>query len=221
MNLGYCFCLLPFVKRVALDEEGRKKIVLRNMRFFNSNPYLSSFLVGISLNFEEKNFNSKTGVDFKKLERLKRRLSESLAVIGDQLLWARILPLTAFIGFTVSFIWGILGPVLFFLIFNFVQIYVRFKGVVLGYREGENAVRKLDFKKFNKIAEYLFGCGAFLSGFVFVMIPVSQSYKNMPELIVFALSAVVMFFFLRLKITVPVSLVVLIFAGIFTGSIIY
>lgn len=221
MNLGYCFCLLPFIKKVSKDKEVRKQIVSRNMRFFNSNPYLSNFLVGVSLNFEERNLNSKTAVDFDKLERLKRRLSESLAVIGDQLIWARIRPIAAFIGFTASLSWGMLGPVLFFMIFNFVQVYIRFKGVVLGYCEGENIVRKLDFKKFNKIAEYLLGFGAFLSGFVFVMIPVSQAYKNIPEIVFFGVSAVIMFFLLRLKITVPVSLVILIFTGIFTGAMIY
>ncbi|MCI8271343.1 MAG: PTS system mannose/fructose/sorbose family transporter subunit IID, partial [Erysipelotrichaceae bacterium] len=53
--LGYCWSILPALKKIYKDDpEALKAAVIRNLEFFNTHPYMAMPIMGTSLAMEEK-----------------------------------------------------------------------------------------------------------------------------------------------------------------------
>lgn len=53
--LGYCWSILPILKKLYKDDpDGLKAAVIPNLEFFNTHPYMAMPIMGTSLAMEEK-----------------------------------------------------------------------------------------------------------------------------------------------------------------------
>ncbi|WEV50886.1 PTS system mannose/fructose/sorbose family transporter subunit IID [Lactobacillus sp. ESL0731] len=80
MGLAYTYSMLPFLKEnYAGDPKGLKESVKTHLQFFNTNPYLAPYVLGMNIGIEEKE-KSKS---LKTIMGLKTGLMGPLAGLGD------------------------------------------------------------------------------------------------------------------------------------------
>ncbi len=206
MNLGFCFCLLPRMPKLFNTESEKYKFVKRHMEYFNTHPYMASFIIGAVLKMEESGAGS-ASVNLDQINKFKQRLSGPLGAVGDQLFWKQIKCVATFIGILCYILFqNAYGVILFLLIYNLPHLVIQTRGLWLGYRLGENLIKKFSFKiffdyikGFEKLAIFLIGVlmGSWLIG--------SDSFRWV-EVLAFFLGGVTMFLVLRLKSSVPAGL---------------
>jgi mannose/fructose/N-acetylgalactosamine-specific phosphotransferase system component IID len=82
-NIGYVYSITPALKKIyAGDEAGYQEALVRNCEFFNSHPYFSNLIMGVSLALEEQKAKDGT-VSGETITATKAALMGPLAGIGD------------------------------------------------------------------------------------------------------------------------------------------
>ncbi|MDI6793672.1 MAG: PTS system mannose/fructose/sorbose family transporter subunit IID [bacterium] len=137
LSVGFAYILLPTIRKLYPDQEARKEALSRHLEFFNTNPYLAGPIIGLTIAKEESLAGGEEGVTPEEISILKTSMMGPLAVIGDNLFWATWRPLTAFLGVILVWSGSILGPVLFLVFYNSLQIPLRYFGIKGGYTLGE------------------------------------------------------------------------------------
>ena len=79
-------------------------------------------------------------IDDGTINGIKVGLMGPLAGVGDPLVWGTLRPITAALGASLALSGNILGPLLFFFIFNAVRLAMKWYGLQLGFRKGVNIV---------------------------------------------------------------------------------
>ncbi len=51
-NIGFLYILYPVIKSLYKDKEERKKVLLRHIGFFNTNPYMANIIIAMVINAE-------------------------------------------------------------------------------------------------------------------------------------------------------------------------
>lgn len=141
--LGYCWVILPILKKLYKDDpEGLKAAVIRNLEFFNTQPYMALPIMGTSLAMEEKAAIEKT-VDGNAISSIKVAMMGPFAGIGDSFFWFTLFPVCAGIGVSLSQGGSVLGPIAFLILFNIFNFGVRYFGLMYGYKLGNSFVEKI------------------------------------------------------------------------------
>ena len=96
-----------------------------NLEFFNCHPFLITFVMGIILSLEQKK------ADIQTIRALRVAAMGPLGGIGDAIFWFTLLPISAGIGANLSPQGSILGPIIFFVLFNVVHLGLKIWSYVL------------------------------------------------------------------------------------------
>ena len=56
-NGGWCYAMIPAIKKLYKDPEDRKAALKRHLEFFNTHPYVASPVLGVTLALEEDRAN--------------------------------------------------------------------------------------------------------------------------------------------------------------------
>ena len=123
-GLGFFYSLLPWLRKVTGD--GFRDACHRHLGYFNTNPYMSPYILGVVSRLEEEN----RGEDSVKA---RNSLMGPLGAIGDGYYWATLLPVTLLISLAVSFFYVPAAPVVFLVAFNSVHLKNRWAYLDLGY----------------------------------------------------------------------------------------
>lgn len=162
--LGFCFSIMPIIKKLyPINNNSRIKIIQRHLEFFNTHPYLSSIILGITIAMEESNIQNKSLND-SAIRNIKISLMGPLAGIGDPIFWGAIRPLIAAIGAGIAITGNILGPLIFLILFNLIRLTVKYYGIIYGYKKGINIIKSINVKKFQKIQILMSIVGLFIMG---------------------------------------------------------
>lgn len=194
ISIGFESCLLPIVKRLYPNTEPRREFLQRHLKFFNSHPYLASYALGVSIRLEE-GIAAGSEATTEQLDRLKNLLIPTLGAKGDQLFWLTLRP--------ISLIAGVLGVFIFdtiplkvaallatFIIYNIPHFYIRYIGLVEGYKFGLDVYKCLADDRFGRLEKiYLyFGVPALLT---FMFLLMWFFFQNDPAKILFLLGAAI------------------------------
>ncbi|ABR33142.1 MULTISPECIES: PTS system mannose/fructose/sorbose family transporter subunit IID [Clostridium] len=142
-NMGYCYAMLPIIKKLYKKKEEQIEAVKRHMEFFNTTPYVSTLVLGISTAMEESNANNED-FDTSSISSVKASLMSPLAGIGDSLFWGTLRVIATGVGTSLSLQGNILGPILFLLLFNIPQFIVRYVCMISGYKFGTKFLEKIE-----------------------------------------------------------------------------
>lgn len=141
--LGYCWSILPVLKKIYQDDpDGLKESVIRNLEFFNTHPYMAMPIMGVSVAMEEKKAKDHS-VDGNAISSIKVAMMGPLAGIGDSFFWFTLFPICAGIGVSLSTGGNILGPIVFLVLFNIFNFGTRWFGLKYGYQFGSEFVDHL------------------------------------------------------------------------------
>lgn len=178
--LGFCFATLPVIKRLYPENgEQRKQALRRHLEFFNTHPYMAAPIHGVVAAMEEERANG-ADIDDAAINGIKVGMMGPLAGIGDPIFWGTFRPIFAALGASLALSGSLLGPLLFFVIFNLVRLGSRYFGIVYGYKKGLDIISDMGGGIFQKITEGasilgLFVMGALVNKWTKVNIPVVVS----------------------------------------------
>lgn len=132
--LGFCFSMVPAIRRLYPENnDDRKQAIKRRLEFFNTHPYVAAPVLGITMAMEEQRANG-APIDDAAINSIKVGLMRSLAGVGDPIFWGTVRPVFAALGAGIAMSGSLLGPLLFFILFNLVRLATRYYGVAHGYR---------------------------------------------------------------------------------------
>ena len=155
---GWLYGILPGLEKIHGDNEEDLKISMgHNLEFFNTHPFLVTFVMGIVLSLEQQ----KADIDM--IRGVRVAAMGPLGGIGDAIFWFTLVPITAGITSQMAIDGSLAGPILFLLIFNAVQFGIRFWLMNWSYRLGSKAIELLtaNAKEFTRAASLL---GVFVVG---------------------------------------------------------
>ncbi|MBR2542336.1 MAG: PTS mannose/fructose/sorbose transporter family subunit IID, partial [Lactococcus sp.] len=119
-NLGWAFSLIPAIKKLYTTKEDRAAALTRHMEFFNTHPYVASPIIGVTLALEEERANG-APIDDVAIQGVKVGMMGPLAGIGDPVFWFTVRPILGAIGASLALSGNILGPILFFVLWNVIR----------------------------------------------------------------------------------------------------
>lgn len=154
---GWLYSILPGLKKIHKDKDDLSASMTHNLEFFNTHPFLVTFVMGIILSLEQNK------VDIPTIRAVRVAAMGPLGGIGDALFWFTLVPITAGIASQMALDGSIMGPILFLLIFNLFQFALRFWLMYWSYDLGTNAIDVLtaNAKEFTRAASIL---GVFVVG---------------------------------------------------------
>ena len=138
-NVGFAYQMGPALKKLYPDKEEASKALKRHLAIFNTTPCVVPFITGASIAMEEKFKKARENgeeCDEESINAVKTALMGPLAGIGDSFFWGTLRIIAAGIGASLAAQGSILGAVLFFLMYNIPQLFVRYQGLKLGYKSG-------------------------------------------------------------------------------------
>lgn len=178
--LGFCFSMVPAIRRLYPENnDARKQAIKRHLEFFNTHPYVAAPVLGVTLAMEEKRANG-AEIDDGAINGIKVGLMGPLAGVGDPIFWGTVRPVFAALGAGIAMSGSLLGPLLFFILFNLVRLATRYYGVAYGYRKGVDIVKDMGGGFLQKLTEGasilgLFVMGALVNKWTHVNIPLVVS----------------------------------------------
>ena len=163
---GWLYSILPGLKKIHKNKEDLSTSMKHNLEFFNCHPFLITFVMGIILSLEQKKSDVQT------IRALRVAAMGPLGGIGDAIFWFTLLPISAGIGANLSLQGSILGPIIFFVLFNVVHLGLRFGLMHWSYKVGVDGISKLtkNAKEFTRAATVLgmIVVGALIASYVSV-----------------------------------------------------
>ncbi len=145
MNLGYCFAMIPALKKIyGGNKDELSKSLTRHLEFYNTTPYVVTLPLCISIAMEENRAKDIDKFDTESINMVKTALMGPIAGIGDSFYWGTLRVLATGIGTSLATQGNILGPILFLLIFNIPNFGIRYWLTFFGYRLGTSVLQKIE-----------------------------------------------------------------------------
>ena len=146
-GLGFAYAIAPLA--VAKGEPGHPEtsaLLDRHLQRFNTHPYLAAPIIGSIGRLEAEN-------RFTETPDLKNALMGPYAAIGDSFFWGALRPFSSIAAVCLAIMGIFLAPILFLVLYNPVHLWVRVRGFITGWRQGQNAIefiRRLDLPEMSK-----------------------------------------------------------------------
>ncbi|MEW9675409.1 PTS system mannose/fructose/sorbose family transporter subunit IID [Lentibacillus sp. L22] len=134
-NGGWAFSMIPAIKRLYKTKEDRAAALQRHLEFFNTHPYVASPIMGVTLALEEERANG-APVDNKAIQGVKVGMMGPLAGIGDPTFWFTVKPILGALAASLAMTGNILGPILYFVLWNLIRMGFMWYTQELGYKAG-------------------------------------------------------------------------------------
>ena len=181
-NGGWCFAMIPAIKKLYTNKEDQIAALKRHLEFFNTHPYVASPVIGVTLALEEDKANG-APVEDSAIQGVKVGMMGPLAGVGDPVFWFTARPILGALGASLAMGGNILGPVLFFVLWNVIRWAFMWYTQEFGYRAGSKISEDLSgglLQKVTKIASILgmFVLGSLIERWVSInFIPVVSKVK--------------------------------------------
>ncbi|MDD7795714.1 PTS system mannose/fructose/sorbose family transporter subunit IID [Clostridium sp. 'White wine YQ'] len=161
--IGYAYEMNPVLKKLYTTKEEQVEALKRHLEFFNTHPYVTSPILGVTCAMEEQRANG-ADIDNGAINGVKVGLMGPLAGVGDPIFWGTLRPVLAALGASIATGGSVLGPILFFVLWNVIRLGFRWTTQFYGYKVGANIVKDLAGNKLQKLTEGASILGLFIMG---------------------------------------------------------
>ena len=142
MHIAFAMMMNHNLKKIYEgDEEGYRDALVRHVEFFNVTPQLAPFIGGVVTSMEE--MKARGEVDGGAIASIKTALMGPLSGIGDSIFVGCLRVIAVGIGISLAQAGNIMGPILYFLLYNIPCFIVRYFGAHFGYNLGFNYLQKM------------------------------------------------------------------------------
>ncbi|WP_277287617.1 PTS system mannose/fructose/sorbose family transporter subunit IID [Sneathia sanguinegens] len=175
-NGGWAFSIIPAIKALYETKEDRIAALKRHLEFYNTHPYVSSPVLGVTLSLEEQKANG-ANIDEAAIQGVKIGMMGPLAGVGDPVFWFTARPILGALGASLALSGSILGPLLFFVVWNIIRFGFMWYTQEFGYKVGTKITNDLSGGLLQKITTGASILGMFIIG-ALVQRWVSISFKS-------------------------------------------
>ncbi|MGV8980484.1 PTS system mannose/fructose/sorbose family transporter subunit IID [Clostridium sp.] len=134
-NGGWAYALIPAIKKLYKSKEDRAAALKRHLEFFNTHPYVASPIIGVTLALEEDRANG-LPIDDITIQGVKIGMMGPLAGIGDPVFWFTVRPILGALAGSLAMAGNILGPIIFFVVWNAIRMSFTWYTQEFGYKAG-------------------------------------------------------------------------------------
>ena len=132
-NGGWCFAMIPAIKKLYTTKEDQIAALKRHLEFFNTHPYVASPVIGVTLALEEDKANG-APVEDSAIQGVKVGMMGPLAGVGDPVFWFTARPILGALGASLAM--G--GSILRIMECNSLGIHVVYTGIWLQCRNKDH-----------------------------------------------------------------------------------
>ena len=162
-NGGWCYSMIPAIKKLYSNKEDQVAALKRHMEFYNTHPYVSAPVIGVTLALEEDRANG-AKVEDAAIQGVKVGMMGPLAGVGDPVFWFTLRPILGALGASLALGGSILGPLLFFFGWNIIRMLFLWYTQEFGYKVGTAITKDLSGGLMGKITEGASILGMFIIG---------------------------------------------------------
>ena len=162
-NGGFCYAMIPAIKKLYKDKDDRKAALKRHMEFFNTHPYVAAPILGVTLALEQEKANG-VQVDDTAIQGVKVGMMGPLAGVGDPVFWFTIRSMLGALGASLAMGGSILGPVLFFVLWNVIRWAFLWYTQEFGYKAGSKISEDISGGLLQKVTKTASILGMFVLG---------------------------------------------------------
>ena len=162
-NGGWFYSIIPAIKKLYKTEEDRAAALKRHLEFYNTHPYVSAPVMGVTLALEEERANGMP-VDDQTVQGVKVGMMGPLAGVGDPVFWFTVRPILGALGASLALSGSIVGPLLFFVVWNLVRIAFLWYTQEFGYKVGTSIAKDMSGGLLGKVTEGASILGMFIIG---------------------------------------------------------
>lgn len=134
-NGGVAYTMIPAIKKLYSSKEDRAAALKRHLEFFNTQPFMANPIFGVTLALEEEKANG-ANIDDAAISGVKIGMMGPLAGAGDPLFWFTLRPIFLSLGASLAVSGNIMGPLVFFILWNAMVAAVKWYSQEFGYRAG-------------------------------------------------------------------------------------
>ncbi len=138
-NVGFAYAMIPTLKKLYPHGPDAAAALKRHLTIFNTTPAMSPFITGAVIAMEEKIKKAKDDgeeCDEESINAVKVALMGPLAGIGDSFFWGTFKIIAAGVGTSMAATGNVMGTIIFILLYNIPNLFVRYQGLKLGYKSG-------------------------------------------------------------------------------------
>ena len=162
-NGGWAFSMIPAIKKLYTNKEDQIAALKRHLEFYNTHPYVSAPVMGVTLALEEGRANGEP-IDDVAIQGVKVGMMGPLAGVGDPVFWFTVRPILGALGASLALGGSILGPILFFVLWNVIRLVFLWYTQEFGYKAGASISSDLSGGMLGKITEGASILGMFIIG---------------------------------------------------------
>lgn len=162
-NGGWAYTLIPALKRLYHTKEDRAAALKRHLEFFNTHPYLASPILGVTMALEEDRANG-APIDNKAIQGVKVGMMGPLAGVGDPVFWFTVKPIIGALAASMAIAGNILGPILYFVLWNAIRMAFLWYTQEFGYKAGSKITEDLSGGLLGEVTKGATILGMFILG---------------------------------------------------------
>lgn len=133
--LAFLYTMIPVINRYYKNPKDRIEAYKRHWELFNTTPQVVGFITGVATSME-KEAAENPDYDVISINAVKVSLMGPLAGIGDSIFWGSLKVIATGIAVSFGLAGSILGPLLYFIVFNIPSTLARHLLPVIGYNMG-------------------------------------------------------------------------------------
>ncbi len=162
-NGGWCYAMIPAIKKLYSTKEDQSAALKRHLEFYNTHPYVSAPIIGVTLALEEERANG-APVEDTAIQGVKVGMMGPLAGVGDPVFWFTVRPILGALGASMALGGSIVGPILFFVLWNVIRMAFLWYTQEFGYNVGSEIAKDLSGGLLGKVTEVASILGMFIIG---------------------------------------------------------
>lgn len=162
-NGGWCYSMIPAIKKLYTNKEDQIAALKRHMEFYNTHPYVSAPVIGVTLALEEERANG-AEVNDQAIQGVKVGMMGPLAGVGDPVFWFTLRPILGALGASLALGGNIVGPLIFFFAWNIIRMAFLWYTQEFGYKVGNSIAQDLSGGLLGKITQGASILGMFIIG---------------------------------------------------------
>ena len=162
-NGGWCYSLIPAIKKLYTKKDDQIAALKRHLEFYNTHPYVSAPVTGVVLALEEDRANGAPVTDVA-IQGVKVGMMGPLAGVGDPVFWFTMRPILGALGASMALTGSIMGPIIFFVAWNIIRLAVLWYTQEFGYKAGAAITKDVSGGLLGKVTKGASILGMFVLG---------------------------------------------------------
>jgi len=137
-SIGFAYAIEPALRKLYPDPVEYESRLRLHMEYFNTQPYLASYILGAVMRMEEDRVMGRNADG--DVSGLKAALMAPLGALGDSFFWGALKPLAAVLAVALLMTGSWWAPLMFLVFYNTWHVGLRAGMLFWGYHSGGDAV---------------------------------------------------------------------------------